>query len=295
MSLSPPAFLSSRKALEEIIESEVTIRLGVPYGSAKLRRVDVVYSPGESCIVSTNLDLGPPTDRNIAIVMTSPPPPEVVHRGTTLRSSHGRMFMAGGDKILLEEFPADYRLPGLTAATDPQEAAKLLSALGLEVTEAESLSTRVLRYRPHERCVIRYDTLSGPVAVGKLYASRAEAQRAWDTMRRLSNQTSSDHLVVTPLALADHAPLVVMEVVQGSNLADLMDATTDLKEMQQLADIAASSIWRFHQLKLEDAEFRTFSSEYAYLRNLMDSFAPSAPEFVNRLSHVLAAAQMQEA
>jgi hypothetical protein len=136
--------------------------------------------------------------------------------------------------LTIQRFPHDERLPALAAAVTPYEHLELREAL--ERTATDLLGTAPgtlrllsadavpLRYKPGDRCVLRYrlrlqPTTSttgaeGPVQVGvigKLYREPAQAHAAATLMTRLVAAQGKQPWTARPLAVVDALALVLSE------------------------------------------------------------------------------------
>ena len=136
--------------------------------------------------------------------------------------------------VTIERFPHDGRLHHLAAAMAPAEGSALWRALeaaagaaevgALEAAEAEvgalrAVEATALRYKPGDRCVIRYvlhtEGASGErrrhSVVGKLYGDLDQARDAAELMARLWDLQGEEPWAARPLAVADPLPLVLAE------------------------------------------------------------------------------------
>ncbi len=162
-------------------------RLLAPPGGdvGHLRRQDTKYQPGVRCVVTYEAELiGPGGERRrtIAVVTATP-------------QGLGRRFM--------EE---DGRLAGLAEALDTARmAARLATALGPVAVEV--CSATPVRYKPGDRCVIRYElrTADGPrLLFGKLLADGWSAKLA--LLDALAAAGRADAAVPRTLPVVAHLP-----------------------------------------------------------------------------------------
>jgi aminoglycoside phosphotransferase (APT) family kinase protein len=129
--------------------------------------------------------------------------------------------------VTIERFPDDERLPGLAAAIHPPEGSALWTALaavaaaqpGQDRPTLRSVTAAPLRYKPGDRCVIRYrlqaQTASGrsvsTSVIGKLYRSAEQAHHATALAERLWALQGAEPWAPRPLGVVDPLPLVLTE------------------------------------------------------------------------------------
>jgi aminoglycoside phosphotransferase (APT) family kinase protein len=169
-------------------------------------------------------------------------------------------------RCLVEFFGMDWQLPALARAADPAAIAPVLERLGC----GAPLEIDVLRYRPHQRCVLRYRG-RGLTAIGKVFRHAEDAARVWRQMRALR----SDPLVPAPLALVERTLLLVEHVSGRPWLEALARAPAGAEE--ELVRAAAAAAATLHGRPARWGEPRTFASELAQLRRRIERMAPAAP------------------
>lgn len=136
--------------------------------------------------------------------------------------------------LTIQRFPHDERLPSLAAAVTPYEHLQLREALEQAATEVlghspgtlrlMSADAVPLRYKPGDRCVLRYRLrlqraasatgAEGQVEVGvigKLYREPAQAHAAAELMTRLVGAQGKRPWTARPLAVVDALALVLSE------------------------------------------------------------------------------------
>jgi hypothetical protein len=137
--------------------------------------------------------------------------------------------------LTVQRFPYDRGLAELAAAMSPAEqpalgAALLAAARRAMVAgtwELASVTAEPVRYKPGDRCVIRYrlrlrrtDDGTGEVAactvIGKLYRDVGEARAADDLMRRLRDAGAS-RWTAAPLGVVEPMPLALSEDLGSSH------------------------------------------------------------------------------
>jgi len=136
--------------------------------------------------------------------------------------------------LTIQRFPHDERLPSLAAAMTPYEHPQLREALeqaaaellgeGSDILRLVSADAVPLRYKPGDRCVLRYrlrlqrgafaDGARGQVTVsviGKLYGEPGQAHAAAGLMTRLVHAQGERPWTARPLAVVDALALVLSE------------------------------------------------------------------------------------
>jgi aminoglycoside phosphotransferase (APT) family kinase protein len=128
--------------------------------------------------------------------------------------------------VTIERFPDDERLPGLAAAIHPAEDSALWTALatlaaqqGEDSPSLRSVTAVPLRYKPGDRCVIRYrlraQTASGrnvsSSVIGKLYRSPDQAQDATTLAERLWELQGAQPWAPRPLGVVEPLALALTE------------------------------------------------------------------------------------
>jgi hypothetical protein len=122
--------------------------------------------------------------------------------------------------VTIERFPHDGRLRHLAAAMAPVEGGPLWRALDDATPHTlRAVDATALRYKPGDRCVIRYvlnsETATGEqrrhTVVGKLYGDLDQAMEAAQLMARLWELQGDEPWVARPLAVADPLPLVLAQ------------------------------------------------------------------------------------
>ena len=141
--------------------------------------------------------------------------------------------------LAVQRFPYDRALPELAAAMSPAKHPGLRSALlalarraaAAGSWELDSVSAEPVRYKPGDRCVIRYrlrlrrtdadaDGVDGGIAthtvIGKLYRDVEEARAADDLMRRLRAGGDAARWTAAPLGIVEPLPLALNEDLGSS-------------------------------------------------------------------------------
>jgi hypothetical protein len=129
--------------------------------------------------------------------------------------------------VTIQRFPHDDQLPGLVDAVQPPKGGPLWSALaalsgarsGHPGVTLRSVSAAPLRYKPGDRCVIRYrleaQTPAGKrvsfSVIGKLYRTLDQAHEASALSERLWALQGPEPWTARPLGVVDPLPLVLAE------------------------------------------------------------------------------------
>ena len=129
--------------------------------------------------------------------------------------------------VTIERFPDDERLPGLAAAIHPTEGSALWTALaavaaaqpGHDGDSLVSVSAVPLRYKPGDRCVVRYRlvarTPSGAdvssSVIGKLYRDAEQARDATVLAERLWELQGAQPWAPRPLGVVESLSLALTE------------------------------------------------------------------------------------
>ena len=136
--------------------------------------------------------------------------------------------------LAVQSFPTDRTLPALAAAMTPSTLAELWAALqaagsaklpGGAAWALHAAEAQPVRYKPGDRCVIRYQLVyqrpgpdgvdqAGASVIGKLYRESAQAAAAGALLRRLRRSTARDWSPA-PLARVDSLALLLSEDLGG--------------------------------------------------------------------------------
>jgi aminoglycoside phosphotransferase (APT) family kinase protein len=226
---------------------------------------DVSHLPGRSCTVHyiVGFDDAAPARRMTATFAKD-------DRLTRVFAEHyeGRgaaAVLVPARRCLVEVFGADWQLPALGRAADADAIAPVLAQLGCGVP----LEIDVLRYRPHQRCVLRYRG-RGASVVGKVYRNAEDAERVW----RLSRSVGD---AARPLALVPPG-LLLIEHVQGRGWLDALAEAPPGVERQLLQTAARAAASVHGGAAPAGGEPHTLASELARLRRRVERMAPAAPE-----------------
>ncbi len=286
----------SRSEMEELFTRNILPALWPGARPLELKRRYTAYKPGKECLVMYSLRLGDPGRESPRLATLTFGLPE------RLRTLHGRHYAAAVGRpravllsepaCLVELFPADWKLPALYVATDPQAVARKLASTekpaGAAATTVRDI--RVLRYRPRRRCVLRYE-LEDPAAdgprevIGKVYPDAATVARVAAKLRTLGPQARAEGLCLPEPVGGTH--VLLMERVPGANLADLLETTSVEEEAREWIRLVAVSLASFHRLRLEEGEMRSTERELCVLRARTARMRAVAPAIGERAEALL--------
>ncbi len=190
------------------------------YGDAGSARSMYTVTVEESAMSGRPTPAGPP-----------PPAGEAATPHLPQIGGEDGMWRVADLGLTIQRFPHDEAMPHLAEAVAPQEHTPLWQALAdaarcwqkARGDEADlalvSVEAVPLRYKPGDRCVIRYNLrLESPSGsperfsvIGKLYQNSEEATEAARIMRRLWQAQGSRPWSARPLGVADPLPLVLTE------------------------------------------------------------------------------------
>jgi aminoglycoside phosphotransferase (APT) family kinase protein len=279
-------FGSSRRFLEHIVLEQIAPLFWPSARYADLADADIIYEPGRECVSLAEIEVGdeaaPAHTQRVVITFPAPsdtktPEPAAAARAT-FASVHG--------PYLAEQYPQDYRLPGLAVAHQPEYVARLLAG-SRELQLGGQVATALLRYRPHERAVLRWDCADGRRYVAKVFGSAEDAIEVWNALRSIRPQLSDSSRVVRPVALDREGAVVVMEFIEGRTLGDLMDQTSDTVAMERYTAIAAGVLAEVHAVDYHHKAVKTYPSEVKRLRRTVAKLAGQAPEFAREAEALL--------
>ena len=177
-----------------------------PVRSSQAARHDLCYFPGERCVVTYAIPAGAPN-------------------GGAGPASEFLVVEVDATGLRCRGLLDDPALPGLAVALDPAAVrVRLEEAAGVEV---DSCRVTPLRYRPEQRCIIRFDlvTAAGPLSYfGKLLrAGAGSAAAAASAIRAHSEREAGAAFVPRAIPWCD-AELVLSEAAPGRQLSGLLTA-----------------------------------------------------------------------
>jgi aminoglycoside phosphotransferase (APT) family kinase protein len=280
--------VGSQPRIAEILDREALPVLRPGTRVRTLKRMNTAYKAGKYCVaVYSVLDDAEPEAPWLATLTFS--------SSRRLRVLHERRYAGDPDATLaillpavpclVELFPADWKLPDLALAYDPMRVAELLDATPRSFVR----KVTVVRYRPHQRCVLRYqiDGRNGRRAsevVAKLYPYAWKAKQVREKMHVLGAQAHALRLrLPNELGSAGERALVLMERVPGENLADLLSEASSQEAVTPLVEIAAQALATFHGLRLEVEATRSPEDEIRKLRPLAKQLGDVSPRIAARV------------
>jgi len=284
--------------MAELFNREVMPSISPGQQVLDMKKADAVYTPGRKCVVrySLHLDGERGKESRWAIVSFAKDERlEEVYRGHYSLNGDGRAENAvylPQYRCLVEIFPRDWRLPSLPLAMQPETVAPLLGEALADASDTSSpacLKVKVLRYRPHYRCVFGYAMATsgnGPTEmVGKLYPPGHEAKQLWDTISLLHRRGVECGVIVPrPLRMNQEWNLVLMEKVPGVSTKQLLIEARTEREARDVVKLAATALATYHSLPFESKVVRTARTELEKLRKRIDRLhlvAPSLAEEAN--------------
>lgn len=216
------AELASVEGLPAVV-AEAAERL-CPDGPLDSARLDYVrYRPGLRCTFLWSLpnDSGP-----LSATLLS-------EEGEALWAGHrGFQQVAGGasksvfvtqQRLLVQAFPDDIGLPGLSSATSREWALEVLGSSGdVEV------SITPWRYRPQLACVLEY-VLDGAGTASRSFAKVYGDERhrtVWSALQQLQGRDPGWRSAA-PMAYDAEAGVIVSEAIEGRGLAGMIEAAAD--------------------------------------------------------------------
>lgn len=285
----------NRRVLPRVLPGEKAAAVGVE---------DFWYSPRGECVVLYELQLGDLLEdpRRWAVATFSKDDSlQEVHANHDEHSTGASSGPVPGPALyipeyrcLMEFFPTDWKLPSLIRALDAEE---ITSVLFRDVPDAAHLRSRsrlqakVLRHRPHKRCVLRYipetSEDEGPQAVvGKVYAQASRAARSWHTLNTLYAQAAGV-IIPKPLGLVKGWNLVLMECVPGTPMKQVLEGATSKGQAQQATRMAAEALARLHSLEIDSQELQSVESQLDELRKTNLRFRLVAPQLAEQVDALL--------
>jgi aminoglycoside phosphotransferase (APT) family kinase protein len=208
------------------------------------------------------------------------------------RAAADRAALVPGLGVLVERFPNDWALPSLPRLLDAAEIAPLLPQVRAEGNghpPCACSDVEILRYRPHNACVLAYLGSSKQPdrndVVGKVYSRGANAVAAFERLSQLHAQDAK--LIAAPIAALAPLSVLLSERVGGTSIEQLMKAAGSAHR-QELVEVAAAALARLHTLRFDARQVRTLASELASLRSRIALLALAAPALARRMEQIRA-------
>lgn len=279
---------ASREQLQSNLAEEI-----IPFfwPGATIKTFDnfaTIYAPGEECVTVVDLQISTTVGIDKAkIIVTSKsatefPPAEL--------AAGERVFISPRQDYFASVFPTDAELPSLAAVLDGKVVTDSLCRSGVLNSEEldQLVDSKVLRYRPHERCVVS-STVSNPDGqfrfryVCKVYDDPETAQDVMATLTEMRKSLDEPDLVVKPLSFDRANRIVVMEFVEGLTLGEMMDSTTDNGDMRKLTRIASSALAALHSVSFRHTRVKNFETEIQKLRDHSSALLAVAPDLAKEM------------
>lgn len=198
-------------------------------------------------------------------------------------------------RCLVELFPLDWQLPSLSQATDAAEVTSLLAGATGNGGNTEAWSrtgVKVVRYRPHEACVLQYSLQpmagdSPKQVIGKLYREGPRAALVWRALNALHGQEGPSGVTIPqPLALRDEWKLVLMERAAGTSMKWVLEQAATKRQAREVTRLAATALAAYHGLRFDAEEVRSVQTALGKLQKraaLLRRVAPFLSEQVDAL------------
>jgi hypothetical protein len=221
--------------------------------------------------------------------------------------------------LAVQAFPTDLRMPGLTAAMTPSQDQTVWQAMemaGRQLLDDRtawaltSVDPEPIRYKPGDRCVIRYRLRfsrklpgadhceeASTTIIGKLYQHSDQATDAYGLMARLADGQPGQPWIARPLAVLQTIPLVLSEDLGTARNATPTYAGTDvIRSANHRTDkdirLAAQALAQLHTsgVAAENTPVRTGPDEAAKAAKrarVLRDYAPDVAAQVDRVSAAL--------
>jgi aminoglycoside phosphotransferase (APT) family kinase protein len=269
----------SRRKIRELLNREVLPATGCHDEVVAVKRKHTAYKPGKECLVLYRLTFGGTTKERIVSVTFGKP--------SRLRKAYDRYCASRGAAAgppppgtmlhlpeypcLVEFFPTDAELPALAWAADPGELLRRLPQARAMANGSAHVELRVLRYRPRERCVLRYgidatNGNGGAHLIAKVYPVGPKAgavRRKLEILRAPAR--AAGILLPRLLDAAETDTLVLMEHLAGTAMNVVLERTRTETEAREAVGLAAAALASLHSLPFTSEESRSLSGEFEEL------------------------------
>jgi len=234
------------------------------------RRQDTKYAPGKRCVVSYSLS--------------------VREADNASRETMGAVAVTrdGIEHWLVVDDPA---LPGLAATLEPGAIAARLQELGLLSASSEGGDATPVRYRPGDRCVVRYHATA--TARRDTYYGKVFARDPLPIVELVERLRSSGELrpalhIGTVVHCAD-LRLVLTRAAEGPDLNDVAFAPDTAAERRaSWFRGAGEALAALHSCRLPGAPRAGLADDVEALHQYRDIVAAVDTEMTRRYAHVLA-------
>src|SRR5262249_13959538 len=192
--------------------------------------------------------------------------------------------------LLFQVFPSDDRLPSLATAVDAAAVRPSLeSALAQHASGArlESVSARVMRYKPERKCLLRYALAwsdaapaGAPTLVWARTARRAKFERSWSNLSRIHPFGSGiGYALPDPLGVIADLSMELFGPVPGVALFTVVDRP----DFPALCRRTGEYLRRFHALPVEMDEVFDVSEQLVRLEENAIEFGWMLPDERSRI------------
>lgn len=294
----------SRPMMKEFCRREVLPALWPGAKIAEVAIDSMTYTPGRKCVILYSLASHEGSGLRWAVATFA--------KDDRLQGVYAEHYAAGANgtrgsgarsakflpayRCLVELFPMDWHLSALGQATNPHEVAPLLARALPDAGSAPDWQPQVevIRYRPHESCVLRYRLNGGSTEViGKLYRDQPKAERAWRALNDLHPQAAPAGVIVPqPLANEHGWNLILMERAPGVSMKRLVKEASVPAEAKGAARLAAAALAAYHGLRFESDDVRSIQSELQKLRQRAARLHLVAPALAGGVDALLDRAEL---
>jgi aminoglycoside phosphotransferase (APT) family kinase protein len=291
--------------MEEFFNRSVIPRLCPGKTVTAVAIEDMTYTPGSQCVILYAIrfgDLPGHPSQSVVVTFRGPDKLQKIYKRCSGEPQESSAQPTNGARVFLAEFgcvaelfPTDWKLPYLALALDAGEIESTLSRTGMPTTGATRAhrEARVLQYRPHQRCVVRYELGSAEgedsrAVIGKFYPRGPKAARAWHAQNALHAQAGAGIIIPKPLALKNDWNLVLMEFFPGTSMKELLEeGSTALGEAREATRLIARALATLHRINYESQEVRTLESQLGLFRDRSEALHLVAPSFAQRVDALL--------
>lgn len=286
----------SRKQAKEFFETHLMPAQFPGWRVTDMTQRRVRYKPAKECRVHYRIRMTDGEHHGGRLVtMTFRPADKLGEMAERRNGSNGagqRLFLPEF-ACLIEVYPTDWRLPGLTLAVDAGAVTELLASFGAGgVPQGRVTRVRQLRYRPGLSCVLHYaleaEDGGSQAFIGKVYNKRVTASAVREKLESLSPQAARAGLGIPRLlGWSPAESLVFMERAPGVGMDRLLFDAPTQDEAVATIHVAAEALARFHRLQLDAPIARTLASEHRRLRRRMRRIGRVAGSLAGRAKGVL--------
>ncbi len=253
-------------------------------------RVYSSYKAGRECVLLDRLTFRRSSERTVKVTFAGERRLQRMcerHAMQRERDPSLRATLLPEKQCFVELYPADWKLPGLAVAVDPDRMSRELLPYmnGQRTAPSSHIAVAVLRHRPRKRAVIYYRVAlsDGNAAefVSKVYPRTAEAEDVQSKSSALLRYESEHTGFPRPLGVIYPWRLLLMEHAPGQNAADILRAANP-SEAHALLDAIVVALVELHAARIPRKERRTVSDEMSKLNKRIRRFSPVAPWFAER-------------